>query len=325
MLDWSKMILVLGLIALLIGVVLLTLFAFFTGGASRNISLGLGTLLGAAVLLGIQLKFELRGSKTSEFISTEFTYDLAKPALRQWQYPASLGERFGNEVHASEELLAKSPDKFVGESERDRLVQEMAIFSLVTYVATKQHDWQTVRRRLKMDRGQVELFQWTSQPEDCSLISDDQIHQMLQSVENPFANVQWFDDLTRTTCLPPKTIMRIEARSLILKNPFCEIAFRLIPTEWRNYLPPPAAASELQARGITQTKLPDGSARFVTYGGGFEVVAKYSAIRAQHVDQQKYAAWAREMIDGVREWFESRPNAGESWLGGLDAKVTNTP
>src|ERR1700688_3304984 len=94
--DLAKINLIVGLVALVTGVIFLTVFAFYTSGASRNISLALGTLLGAAMLLWIQLQFELRGSRTSEFISTEFTYDLAKPALRQWQYPVSLSERAGN-------------------------------------------------------------------------------------------------------------------------------------------------------------------------------------------------------------------------------------
>jgi hypothetical protein len=321
--DLAKINLIVGLVALVTGVIFLTVFAFYTSGASRNISLALGTLLGAAMLLWIQLQFELRGSRTSEFISTEFTYDLAKPALRQWQYPVSLSERAGNELSASQHLSATHPEKFTGDQPaRDRLVRDMSIFSLVTYIVTKQHDWQTMRRRAKIQDGSIEFFQWTSRPEDCSFISDDTIRHMLQKAENPFADVRWSPDVTwRPTCLPPKTIIRIEPQSLVLKNPFCQITFRLAETTAITSVPPRDAVIELKARGITNITLPDGTARFVTYDAGFDVEVKYSAIRAQHRDQQKYATWAREMIDGARNWFESRPNAGENWIGGLDANA----
>ena len=115
--------------------------------------------------------------------------------------------------------------------------------------------------------------------------------------------------------------MRVDAQSLVLENPFCRISFRLAMTTEVSYVPPPAAVAELEAHGIKTTTLPSGTARFVTYDGGFDVEVKYSAIRAQHRDQPKYAAWTREIIDGARDWFESRPNAGENWIGGLDAKA----
>src|SRR5215472_16282372 len=76
--DVAKISLIVALIGLSICVIFFTIFAFLMAGASRNILLGLGTLFGSAVLLCIQLQFELRGSKISEFISTEFTYDFGE-------------------------------------------------------------------------------------------------------------------------------------------------------------------------------------------------------------------------------------------------------
>src|SRR6266851_5960033 len=52
--DAAKITLIVASIGLVVGVIFFTSFAFSTSGASRNISLALGTLLGSAVLLGIQ-------------------------------------------------------------------------------------------------------------------------------------------------------------------------------------------------------------------------------------------------------------------------------
>ena len=89
---------------------------------------------------------------------------------------------------------------------------------------------------------------------------------MLQKAENAFADVRWSPDISwRSTCLPPKTTMRVDAQSVVLKNPFCQISFRLAMTTAINYMPPRAAVAELEARGIKTTTLPNGTARFVTY------------------------------------------------------------
>jgi hypothetical protein len=172
------------------------------------------------VLLCIQLQFELRSSRTSEFISTEFTYDLAKPTLHRWQYPVSLSERAANELSASEHLSATDPEKFTGDQpDRDRFVRDMSIFSLVTYIVAKQHNWQTKRRRAKVQNGSIEFYQWISRPEDCSFISDEELRGMLQKAGNVFADVRWPPDISwRSTCLPPKTTMRVDAQSLVLKK-----------------------------------------------------------------------------------------------------------
>jgi hypothetical protein len=321
--DWPKLVLVIGGIALFGGVLLLSIFTYYMAGASRNSSLAIGALFGSSLLLLIQLLFDLQGSRASEFISTEFTLDVSKPSLHQWYYPVSQGERFGNEVKASQDLAGTEPEKFTGDrTEQERLVRDMTLYSVISYIRTKQHDWQTVRRRAKRgDGGSVEFFTWTSGPADCALISDDEIRQMLRKVKNSFAETKWHPDgFTHSTCLPPKTTMRIDAQSVTLKNPFCQIVFRVKPTFATYYLPPQAAMTELQSRGITKTTLPDGTARFVTFDGGFEVDAKYAALRAQHREQPKYATWVRQMIDGARDWFEKRPEEGENRLGGLNVQ-----
>jgi len=122
---------------------------------------------------------------------------LAKPTLHQWQYPLSLSERAANELSASEHLSATDPEKFSGDQpDRDLLVRDMSIFSLITYIVTKQRDWQTKRRHGKVQSGSIEFFQWTSRPEDCAFISDEELRRMLQKAENVFADVRWIPDIS---------------------------------------------------------------------------------------------------------------------------------
>jgi hypothetical protein len=87
---------------------------------SRNISLALGTLAGAAILLVIQGLFELQGSKTAAVIGTEFTTDRAIHKIEQWRYPAA-GLRAVNEMDANKYLLTANPAAFDALSHRFRL------------------------------------------------------------------------------------------------------------------------------------------------------------------------------------------------------------
>src|SRR5262249_18027532 len=145
----------------LFGLIILTSFAYSTASASRNLSLAIGALFGSALLLGIQMLFELQGSKTSESVETEFTFDLEKPALRQWQYPVSLGERFASELRASQYLSSTHSEKLArSPADRERLVSDMSIFSLVAYITTKQHDWQTQRRHINVEGTLTEILHY---------------------------------------------------------------------------------------------------------------------------------------------------------------------
>ena len=60
---------------------------------SRNIALATGALLGAVVLLAVQLRFELRSEPSTDFITAEYTIDRSKPEIRQWNYDTDQGRR----------------------------------------------------------------------------------------------------------------------------------------------------------------------------------------------------------------------------------------
>lgn len=81
---------------------------------SRNIALATGALAGAAILLGIQLLFELRADESTDFITAEYTIDRAKPEIRQWRYGSNQALRMGRELDASGKFAAAHRGQFNG-------------------------------------------------------------------------------------------------------------------------------------------------------------------------------------------------------------------
>ncbi len=79
---------------------------------SRNLALAFSTLCAAVFLFLIQLRFELRDSRDTEYVSTEFTLDRLKPQIRQWKYPNTGSWRLTLEVQASDWLAANNPQAF---------------------------------------------------------------------------------------------------------------------------------------------------------------------------------------------------------------------
>ncbi len=82
MLDGTKLSIVFGLLAIFIGLLLLGYFVYVNPG-SRNISLAVAALFGAAVILAVNLWLDLRGSVSKRIIPIEYTIDKEKPRIRQ--------------------------------------------------------------------------------------------------------------------------------------------------------------------------------------------------------------------------------------------------
>ena len=80
MFDCLRLVFYVGVVALVIAMACL-IFVGYANSASRNISLALGTLLGALVLLAIQAWFELQPSSSTIKFITAFTIDFAKNPL----------------------------------------------------------------------------------------------------------------------------------------------------------------------------------------------------------------------------------------------------
>jgi len=92
----------------------------------RNISLAIGTLAGALVLLVIQLTFELQSTESISVFKTQFTTDNERPKIEQFRYPMSSFGRPINEIEANKFLLATNPSAFQGDGEK--LWKDMSIF-----------------------------------------------------------------------------------------------------------------------------------------------------------------------------------------------------
>jgi hypothetical protein len=142
MLDLPRIALYVGIAATIVLIACL-LFLGWANSGSRNISLAVGTLLGAFMLLGTQLAFELRSTETVSVFKTEFTTDNEQPKIEQYRYPMSSGQRPFDESEANKFLLETRPSAFKGDGEK--LWKNMSLLSLVLYLWSEHHDWQIAR------------------------------------------------------------------------------------------------------------------------------------------------------------------------------------
>ena len=153
---------------------------------SRNLVIAVATFAGAAVFLGLNLFFDLRSTESTNFISTEFTVDRATPRIRQWNYGNAPGQRSVRELAASNQYFAAHPGQFNGD--REKLVRDMVIYSLLSYLAAEQRDWQSHPVRFVGGMGAI-----TEVPRSPSLMNAQCIpmfsfRKVLRDANNDFAN-----------------------------------------------------------------------------------------------------------------------------------------
>lgn len=129
MFDSVKCALILGLVALFLGVFILTYFAYINTW-SRNVSFAVATVGASAAMLVLNLLFDLRGSTNETTIPTQYTIDTHLPRIRQWVYPPNVDNRYMTETTASAEAVSAHPEMLAQNSEK--LVHDMIyIFDLV--------------------------------------------------------------------------------------------------------------------------------------------------------------------------------------------------
>ncbi|MGO8975375.1 MAG: hypothetical protein ACLQNV_17845, partial [Steroidobacteraceae bacterium] len=190
------------------------------------------------------------------------------------------------------------PDRFDGD--REKLTQNMVIFSILTYFGTEYPDWQLDRVRFQgRSLGSVEISQTVSKPDECTVITESEIRQKLRAAGNDFADGNIFFG-PRQLCLPPDTSLSIGPGSLVLNNPFCKISFELQSSGSIDFRQPGAALLE------KPTQLANGEEKFETRLTGVRITVKYHWIRAQHRDIKKYRDWANRTVEGIQVWFEGR-------------------
>ena len=139
--DVVKIALIVSIVALVVGLVTAIVVAVENAG-SRNLALAVGALGAAMILFLIQLPFELQRSISRDRISTELTIDRAKPSIRQWIYSVNAGWRINAETGASAWLATNNPAAF--DQDRDRVTSDLTLFSLVSFLAYNEFDWQLI-------------------------------------------------------------------------------------------------------------------------------------------------------------------------------------
>lgn len=282
---------------------LATLFIFlgsavylaWQNAGSRNLALAVGTLAAAVILFVIQLRFELRPSTADDHVSAELTIDRAKPEIRQWDYTGSGSWRMSRETNASSWLAANNPAAF--EQDREKLATDFVLFSLASFLATTEFDWQ-LRKIVYGGKssGSVTTVEGVSGNEECSVITVDDLRLRLGEAQNVFAGAP-FLIVSGRLCLPPRSALEISANSLIIRNPVCQLCFRIEPFQ--------SAFFDKPRSGGEVAQLPGGGHRYETRLIGLKVQTLFFALRAQHRDSEKYREWTARLIGNARDWFEN--------------------
>jgi hypothetical protein len=186
-LSYLRLPLFTGFIAILAGLICLFVF-FLMAGGSRGAWTALAVVVGSLVALGINLRFDLQGSKSTVKIAAEYTFDASIPQIRQWVYARSLAERYASEVLANDTILKIEPDAF---RDRDKLTRDMIVFSLTAYLETSQHDWQAEPDVYATPSRTISTTKFRSNPADprtCTKVERDAVHRIMSRVGNIFAH-----------------------------------------------------------------------------------------------------------------------------------------
>lgn len=298
--DVLKLSLWIGLAAIAVGLVCLVTVAWANSN-SRNLALATSTLAAALLLFATQLLFELRERSTTDFFTAEFTIDRKVPQIRQWNYPVtslrSSGWRIHRDIAASTFLAESDRTRFDGD--RERLTQDMVLFSLVSYLGVEQSDWQLRRTVFQGPSvGAMVLVQRVSKPGECALVSRERLQGMLAAAGNAFAKAEIMVIGGGDLCLPPGSVLTITQAGLQIATPYCTVAFNLEPSGSVSFTKP--------GTGGEVPQLDTGQSQLETRLTGIRAVVEFSWIRAQARDMQKYEEWSNRLVQGARIWFEQK-------------------
>ena len=298
MFDLSRLALYIGFCATVILFSCLFVVVSSNSG-SRNITLAVGTLLGAFIFLGTQLYYELRATEIKNAFGTEFSIDFERHIIEQYQYPLNMLNRDSVEIEAN-----KSLNKTAFDGDGEKLWRDMPLWSLVAYLWTTQHDWQMSRTVITTASGTSSQWAYLSDKKDktqCSKIEWPEIKSYLNQSGNILANIKpW--GAAEFMCLPPGSTIEISSSAVQITNPFCTIRFDVDPRSMsmRNMLP---------GGGLILTA--DKRPRYQTRTGVIRSTIKSNPLRAQNTEMPKYQAWASDVVERARQWFGS-PQPGEN-------------
>jgi hypothetical protein len=265
---------------------------FLGGQLLFGVPTGAGALAAAILLLGIQLLFELHAEERTDFITAEYTIDRAKPEIRQWKYDQ--GQRLIRDLDGSGAFAAAHPGQFDGD--REKLTQDMVIFSLLSYFGVEQQDWQMKRTQfVGQSMGTLTLTAPGSKPDECTEVTRAQLRMLLLDAGNAFADGNMFFGY-QALRLPPNSTIEVKAGSVVLRNPFCNISFVLESSGSVAFYKPGTGA-------LKQPTLPNGESKLETRLTNIRVTVRSSAMKAQHRDMPKYDDWSKSVVSGAQSWF----------------------
>lgn len=291
--DVLKLALICNVAAIIIVLVTAGFIAWENTG-SRNLVIATGTLLAAMILFITQLSFELRRSISYDQINIELTIDRAKPEIREWKYNSG-GWRIGIETSASSWLANNNSNAF--NQDREKLTVDMAIFSLISFLTHELYDWQ-LKKVIYSGKttGTLITTNPVSKDDECSSFDVNDLTTRLSEAGNLLAGGP-LSIISGRLCLPPKSTIKISARSLIIENRICQMVF--------NFEPSGAAFNAKPGTGGQVEQLPGGGSRYETRQVAVRVMTTFFALRSHHWHGGKYREWCSRVIGGAGEWFES--------------------
>lgn len=291
--DMLRWIVIIGGIALLAALAAAMRLAWENAG-SKTIVLATAALSGAAILFVVQAWFELQSSTSHNYVGVEYTVNHATASVGQWSYADVVRAR--EEINASNWLHATDTPAFDRESQR--VAADLAMFSLVSFLAWEEYDWQLERVQFTGDvMPGVTLTESPSTDNESTAVEEADLRNQLSRVKNIFAGAP---DIVaeRKLRLPPKSTLDIQQRSIIIRNAVCRVTWELQPPFSVFYIDPRTKTAS--------PKLPSGKQKLETFGQRFKVSVTYFALHSQRRDISKYRAWTTRLLTDCHRWFEER-------------------
>jgi len=269
--------------------------SFVWNRGSRNLASAFAALVGGTLVFFTQIYFELQPTVAFESVTTELTIDRARPEIRQWSYHGDT-DRIAVEPNASQWLATTNPGAF--QRDREKLTKDLILFSLLSFLQTTEAQvWETHRHAI-VGRGAATggIIRFHAYPgRTCRVVREEEMRSELYHSGNLFAGAPFFGN--RQICLPPGSNLEIAGSHVIIRNPLCQIAFRIDPTRGASYSNP--------GQGESLPKLLSGEARFESRAIGMDVETTFFALRAQSSEGPKYHEWVSAVVKGARDWFEN--------------------
>jgi hypothetical protein len=287
------------------------LYIVWMNGASRNLALALGALVGTCVVFLLQLLFELQSTTTTTDFPVEFTTDYSTRAVRNpkayRQNPYASYRNIFTEANASTFLatLTPAPTK----DDAPKITRDLAIISIIAFLIDEQFDWKLNAVSYRTSMGQISTSEPLSKPSECTAISGETIHLKLKTAGNLFSDMPRFG-MRDSFCLPPNSTVEITASAITFRNLACEIAITLRePFSSMTTIDPHAVADAPQKGYIDAQSptLPDGAPQYITVVVGARATVTFFALRAQSRDLIEYQNWTNRIVNGVKSRFETTP------------------